>query len=361
MGRRCRAPRQGSRPGVTRSTCTPTDASEHTGQRAVMVPILPHRFEQAGGEAAHARPWHPVHDRAEQPRRPSAEHHGGQRGAPKRAKPQHPGHASRRPVGRRPEARRRRAARIDMTPSARSIATEATESGMGTRSVESAYARTRSPPTLAGRNVPTNVLTKKMRITRPSDGAHLRRHRREQREPAPRHQRAVEERQADGDRQRDDAGGRGDAPDFRGVADPEQPRQQPERDEQAHPRGCREACSLRRWAASRGGARGRASPGRPARGTSRRARTASSRPRSPGTGSGRSRRWSSRTSSRCGEVLGLEVQRLGAVVEHVAERLRVLAVEERRRPGSAAGPACGTGRASCACSRWRSCRRSAGT
>jgi hypothetical protein len=41
---------------------------------------------------------------------------------------------------------------------------------MGTRSAESAYARTRSPPTLAGRNVPTNVLTKKMRMTRRNGG-----------------------------------------------------------------------------------------------------------------------------------------------------------------------------------------------
>ena len=94
---------------------------------------------------------------------------------------------------------------------------------IGTRSAESAYARTRSPPTLAGRNVPTNVLTKKMRMTRPSGGRRVGRDGREQRQPAPRHQGAIEERQADGDQQGNRARGRGDAPDLSGVADPEQP------------------------------------------------------------------------------------------------------------------------------------------
>ena len=55
--------------------------------------------------------------------------------------------------------------RIDTTPSRRSINTDATASTPPTPSFDSPYARTASPPTLAGRNVPTNVLTKKTRIT----------------------------------------------------------------------------------------------------------------------------------------------------------------------------------------------------
>ena len=55
--------------------------------------------------------------------------------------------------------------RIEMTPSRRSINTDATASTPLTPSFDSPYARTASPPTLAGRNVPTNVLTKKIRMT----------------------------------------------------------------------------------------------------------------------------------------------------------------------------------------------------
>src|SRR4051812_42426850 len=47
------------------------------------------------------------------------------------------------------------------TPSTRSMNTEATASASGTPRRPSAVARTASLPTLAGRNVPTNVLTKK--------------------------------------------------------------------------------------------------------------------------------------------------------------------------------------------------------
>ena len=142
--------------------------------------------------------------------------------------------------------------RIDMTPRARSIATDATESAIGTRSAESAYARTRSPPTLAGRNVPTNVLTKKMRMTRRSDGRAVAGDGREQRQPSPRHQGAIEQRQPDCDQQGNRTRGRGDAPDLGGVADPEQPCQQHERDGDAHPsaaerRAHRVAGSVSRW------------------------------------------------------------------------------------------------------------------
>src|SRR5688572_5494113 len=55
--------------------------------------------------------------------------------------------------------------RIDNTPSNRSINTDATASTPATPSFERPYARTASPPMLAGRNVPTKVLTKKIRMT----------------------------------------------------------------------------------------------------------------------------------------------------------------------------------------------------
>ena len=48
--------------------------------------------------------------------------------------------------------------------------TDATASPPLTFSRARLYARTASPPTLAGRNVPANVLTKKMRITAASGG-----------------------------------------------------------------------------------------------------------------------------------------------------------------------------------------------
>ena len=55
--------------------------------------------------------------------------------------------------------------RIDATPSIRSRKTDAMASRPRTFSCVMLNARTASPPTLAGRNVPTNVLTKKIRIT----------------------------------------------------------------------------------------------------------------------------------------------------------------------------------------------------
>ena len=60
--------------------------------------------------------------------------------------------------------------RTDATPSIRSRKTEAIASRPRTFSCVMLKARTASPPTLAGRNVPTNVLTKKIRITSPRRG-----------------------------------------------------------------------------------------------------------------------------------------------------------------------------------------------
>ena len=63
--------------------------------------------------------------------------------------------------------------RIETTPRRRSINTDATACPGATCSCESPYARTMSPPMLAGRNVPANVLTKKIRSTEVSGGREL--------------------------------------------------------------------------------------------------------------------------------------------------------------------------------------------
>jgi hypothetical protein len=52
--------------------------------------------------------------------------------------------------------------------------TDATASPPLTFSFERLNARTASPPTLAGRNVPTKVLTKKIRMSAPSRGRRAR-------------------------------------------------------------------------------------------------------------------------------------------------------------------------------------------
>src|SRR5262245_12117053 len=59
--------------------------------------------------------------------------------------------------------------RIETTPSARSIATDAIEAATDTPYLLTLYARTASPPTL-GSAVPTKLLMKKTRITPQSGG-----------------------------------------------------------------------------------------------------------------------------------------------------------------------------------------------
>ena len=84
--------------------------------------------------------------------------------------------------------------------------TEATASASGTSSRARAVARTASPPTLAGRNVPTKVLTKKTcrrRRGRPAAASSSAGNERDQQpEPAVRHQRPVDDDEEDGGRER---------------------------------------------------------------------------------------------------------------------------------------------------------------
>ena len=127
------------------------------------------------------------------------------------------------------------------TPSTRSMNTDATASASGTPRRPSAVARTASPPTLAGRNVPTNVLTKKTcRIApsptfarpacpagrRPRRGA-LEGH--QQPQPAPRHQRAIDDDERTAARSGPRARGSGVLPDQFGSALPEDERGQAQR------------------------------------------------------------------------------------------------------------------------------------
>ena len=122
--------------------------------------------------------------------------------------------------------------RIETTPSRRSINTDATASTPPTPSFDSPYTRTASPPMLAGRNVPTNVLTKKIRITVPSGGRRPI-ERRQQRPPAIGHQHAIDRDQRAREQNESPVGAAGRLPHRSRIALPEQQGSQSDRDHDA--------------------------------------------------------------------------------------------------------------------------------
>ena len=179
-------------------------------EQAVMRGVALHGADDRRSRGVDAGPGQALHQGDQERRDPRAEHGRGHGGAAGRGDGEGGEDAATAgPAGRAPATGRTTAmASTPRTPRTRSMNTEATASAIGTPRRASAVARTASPPTLAGRNVPTKVLTKKTcrmapRPTRgrlPSPGGRRERH--QQPQPAPRHQRAIDDDEEDGGHER---------------------------------------------------------------------------------------------------------------------------------------------------------------